>query len=330
MFNSSVKHIIKIILAKWPLFILYLSSTTFLGFLCLLYNIKLILIADLIRFTLIPFLLFLFYRIYHEEKFLRNLRKASSQGQILEAVPHGLVEKAFISSFNQLQQQRIQYEKEVQKEFKQHRDYLVMWSHEVKTPLTALSLMAENENEVASIDVQQQIALAYHQLNLILTYERLADFNHDLVFKWISVSDIIEVLIKRYAVFFIRKEITPHIKITAVKALTDPKWLSFILEQLLMNALKYSKKGASIEIEWQDNAIKIVDNGIGIDASDLPRVFEPGFTGQNGRHHNSATGMGLYIAQRISKLLDLKLTIESEISNGTSAIILIPETKIKY
>ncbi|WP_201782295.1 sensor histidine kinase [Liquorilactobacillus aquaticus] len=316
-------------MAKWPSFMMYLGSISFLGLLCFLYNIDFMLIADLIRFTFIPFVLLLFYRVYHEDKLLKKLKKAYLQGQLLSAVPHSLTERTFIEYFNRAQQQRSQYEKKIQEKFKQHRDYLVMWSHEIKTPLIALSLLAENKNEVASVDVQGQVALAYHQLDLILTYERLADFNHDLNFKWSSVDNIVETIIKKYAVFFIRKNITPRVKVSTVKILTDPKWLSFILEQLLMNALKYSKKNTLIEIEWRDNTIKIIDSGAGIDASDLPRVFEPGFTGNNGRSHDSATGMGLYLAQQISKIIGLKLTIKSKTRKGTSAILSISEDKIE-
>ncbi|KRL01115.1 ATPase histidine kinase DNA gyrase B HSP90 domain protein [Liquorilactobacillus capillatus DSM 19910] len=289
------------------------------------------LIADLIRFTLIPFILFLIYRVYHKQKLLANLKKACTQGQVLTINdPHGLIEKAFSNAFNQVQQQRLQVENGVQEQFKQHRDYLIMWSHEVKTPLTALSLLAENENEVASIDVQQQVALAYHQLDLILTYERLADFNHDLVFEWCTVDELLNVIIKKYAVFFIKKQITPQLDITNDAILTDTKWIAVILEQLLMNALKYSKTQTTITIKWRDNKIIISDTGIGIDTSDLPRVFEPGFTGENGRQHGSATGMGLYISRRISNLLGLKLVLKSQLKQGTSAILQFPREKVRH
>lgn len=328
--KNTSKMIVNSILAKWPILILYAGLMAFLFFLCILYNIKIMLIVDLIRFTLIPFFLFLAYRVYHEEKLLRSLNKAHSQGQMLTIKPHGLTEKAFIESFNRLQQQRIQYERENEEKFKKNRDYLVMWSHEVKTPLTALKLLAENENEVASIDVQQQIALAYHQLDMILTYERLADFNQDLVFKWYSMKEIVEMVIKKCAAFFIKKQITPHIKIPPVQVLTDAKWVSFILTQLLMNALKYSHEDTFIEIKWLSNRLEVNDKGIGINASDLPRVFEPGFTGENGRRQNSATGMGLYVAYQISEALNLKLDIKSQLGVGTSTLLIFPQKNIKH
>ena len=119
------------------------------------------------------------------------------------------------------------------------------------------------------------------------------------------------------------------LKVQAATILTDSKWFSFVLEQLLTNAVKYSHKKSTIQINFEAGALTIHDHGIRIAKSDLPRVFDQGFTGSNGRTHGEATGMGLYMAQRIATILDIKLVITSVENVGTTVKLIFNPKKLQ-
>lgn len=120
----------------------------------------------------------------------------------------------------------------------------------------------------------------------------------------------------------------PDIHVLTVNVLSDSKWLSFVLEQIITNAVKYSDKNSTVQIEYNNNVLKISDQGIGIAKSDLPRIFDQGFTGSNGRTHGEATGMGLYMARRVAKILDIKIDISSTENVGTTVKLIFNPKKI--
>ena len=124
--------------------------------------------------------------------------------------------------------------------------------------------------------------------------------------------------VRKFAKLFILKKIRLEFQETGATVLSDEKWLSFLLEQLLSNALKYTPAGGEISVSWEeDDTLVVADNGIGIAPEDLPRVFEQGFTGQNGRMENKSTGIGLYLCRRTADLLGHRLTITSVPGVGT-------------
>ena len=205
----------------------------------------------------------------------------------------------------------------LEQEFKERYDYLIVWSHEMKTPLTALKLMADAADVVDSSRVQKQVDNAEYQLNLLLNYERLSDFNHDIEFVSIDLLELVQQILRENMTFFVDKNLTLDVAVPHKKLLTDKKWMSFILEQILVNASKYSAPHQQIMIGYDDGVLFIQDEGIGISQSDLPKIFEAGFTGENGRKHGAATGMGLYIVKRVSEFLKIDVAVDSKLGAGT-------------
>ncbi|GAF40402.1 ATPase histidine kinase DNA gyrase B HSP90 domain protein [Agrilactobacillus composti DSM 18527 = JCM 14202] len=316
-------------LNQWPMVVGYGLALALLGGLLKLYALPTVLFWDSLRYTWLLLGLAIFGRHQVQKQQLKRLDIALKTGQVLPEDSLELVLRQYTQVFNQLQAKRLTYQRQAQQQVNAHQDYVMLWSHEIKTPLTALNLLAENDPTIDSSAVQQQVVLIQNQLDLLLNYERLANFNHDLAFKWIDLTNLVTPIIQEYAVFFVDKRLKPVLALPKLQVLTDAKWLRFMIQQVVFNAVKYANPGGTITLKWQADQLLIQDQGIGIAASDLPRVFEPGFTGSNGRQHQAATGMGLYMAQQVSHQLGLGLTITSQVGQGTQVAITFTKDQVR-
>lgn len=193
-----------------------------------------------------------------------------------------------------------------------------LWSHQMKVPLAALSLMSQTE-QLKPADVNHQLLRLDNYLANLLNYLKLTSHSSDFRFEEVEVREVVVEVVKKYRNQFLQKEIGVSIDGNwSIK--TDRKWLSFALSQIIDNALKYNKAGGSVII-CLDKGISIKDTGIGILAEDIPRLFDEGFTGYNGREHQKATGFGLYLAKRVLNQLELTIQVESQIEIGTQVTI---------
>lgn len=223
----------------------------------------------------------------------------------------------------------------------QMRDYYSMWVHQIKTPISAMKLLHEAEREelgqLICDDEQSQCLLSDNMdsfedelfrieeyVSMALQYQRVSSTENDFVLEKVSVDGVIRDTIKKYAKIMIRRHIGMNYSGTVQEVYTDGKWLAFILEQLLSNAIKYTPQDF-VKIETAKKAnlffITIKDTGIGIKAEDLPRVFEKGYTGYNGHADKKATGIGLYLCRQMADKLGHTIRIESEIGKGTKVWI---------
>ena len=156
---------------------------------------------------------------------------------------------------------------------------------------------------------------------MVLSYIRLGSNENDFVIKEYDLDNIVRQAIRKYAPLFIRKKINLDFQPTNYKVLTDEKWLVFVIEQLLSNAIKYTNKGKISIYPLEDKKLVIEDTGIGISKEDIPRIFDKGFTGYNGRTDKKATGLGLYLCKNILDKLSHKISIESEVGVKTKVIL---------
>lgn len=225
----------------------------------------------------------------------------------------------------------------------QMRDYYSMWVHQIKTPISAMKLLLEAEREELGqlmCDEEQQAAFKELSDNLdlfedelfrieeyvsmALQYQRVSSTENDFVLEKISLDGVIRDTIKKYAKIMIRRHIGINYSGTKKQVYTDEKWLAFILEQILSNAIKYTPQGfVTIETAEEKDRffITIKDTGIGIKAEDLPRVFEKGYTGYNGHADKKATGIGLYLCRQMADKLGHTIRMESELGKGTKVWI---------
>lgn len=213
-------------------------------------------------------------------------------------------------------------------------DYYTMWIHQIKTPIAAMRLLLEDRADGTGLLAGQQAAEELFKIEqyaeMALCYARLDSLSSDLLFKKYNVYGILKQEVKKYAVLFIGSGLSFSMEEFAVQAVTDEKWLAFVLEQILSNAIKYTKKGgisiygadcAGDRQEGEVSYLVIEDSGIGIRKEDLPRIFERGFTGCNGRLEKRSTGIGLYLSRQILDRLSHTIRVESEVGKGTKVIL---------
>lgn len=197
-------------------------------------------------------------------------------------------------------------------------DYYSMWSHQIKTPIAVLNLKMQ-ENELDQVILKQELFKIDQYLDMMLQYLRMNHTETDFVFEEIDLDQLIKDTVKKYAVFFIHKNLTFSLEPTNQKIISDKKWLQFVFEQVLFNAIKYTNQGGIkvyMDTEKQLELI-IEDSGIGILPEDVIRVFERGYTGFNGRTYQKASGLGLFMSKEILTKLGHRIYLTSEVGNGT-------------
>lgn len=201
-------------------------------------------------------------------------------------------------------------------------DYYTLWMHQIKTPIAAMRLALQSG---ANADVlEAELFKVERYVEMALQYVKIQDLSSDLVLREYPLAPIVSASVKKYASLFIGKRLKVEIEPIEGAVLTDSKWLSFILEQILSNAVKYTQKGG-VRIRQAGNALTIEDSGIGIRPEDLSRIFEKGYTGYNGRMNQRASGLGLYMSRRVARQLNIRIYPESTLHQGTSMTLVFPK-----
>ena len=211
---------------------------------------------------------------------------------------------------------------------KDMEDYYSLWVHQMKLPISAIKLLLETQEHLDKRLLKSELFRIDQYTNMVLTYLRMNSVDTDYHFDRYDIDTIIRPIIRKFSNEFIRKKIQLHYDESHEMILTDEKWLSFIIEQLLSNALKYTEEGF-IHIYMNDMKLVIEDSGIGIEDSDLPRIFEKGYTGLNGRYDKKASGIGLYLCKTIAEHLSHQFVIESQKNIGTKAILYLDHYDLK-
>ncbi|SHE31681.1 two-component system, OmpR family, sensor histidine kinase BraS/BceS [Atopostipes suicloacalis DSM 15692] len=198
-------------------------------------------------------------------------------------------------------------------------EYFLLWVHQIKTPITASYLLLEDDDFKNKPFLQQEILKIENYVSLALNYLKVQNPANDMDFRYVTVDEIISPLLKKYRVQFIYSKITLHYTKESHKILTEPNLTSLMIEQLLSNALKYTKKGDIwVAFDEKTKQLTIKDNGIGICEEDLPKIFDKGYAGMNGQLETKSSGIGLYLVQLISKRLEQPVHVESELGKGTT------------
>ena len=277
---------------------------------------------DLVAFKvafLLPTLIFVLYLSFACQRFIQ-LHQFLARTSV-ENLPYfpdtSLIGEDYQQLLIGLEQWHQEKYQELLKFDKDLLDLTRVWTHQMKVPIAALDLMAQTNNLTQS-DVQHQLLELDNYLNILLSYLRLQNTSTDFRFETFDVADVTRDIIKKYANQFIMKNLSVRIE-GSWRLTSDRKWLTVALEQIINNAVKYTKTGG-VTIKF-DESITIADTGIGILPEDLPRLFEHGFTGYNGRHHQKSTGLGLYLTKEILDKLELTVTMTSQVEQGTEVKI---------
>ena len=211
-------------------------------------------------------------------------------------------------------------------EKREARDYYTTWVHQIKTPLSVMQMLVKTEDTETNRAIATELFRTESYVDMALGYIRLGDDSNDLVIRECDLDELVRASIRRFAPQFIARKLTLNYEPNKVKVVTDGKWFSFLLEQLLSNAVKYTYEGGVTITLTEDAKVIVRDTGIGIAPEDVPRIFDKGYTGFNGRLAGNAsgersTGLGLYLCNKIAHKLEVGLSVESEIGKGSTFTI---------
>ena len=269
-----------------------------------------------LSFALIVFVFdFLKYVKLHKQReiLLKNITLMTQQLPKAET----FAEEEFMQMIERLREINFQTINKYEHQISDSIDYYTTWVHQIKTPISVMQMILKSNDTDENRELLDQLFKIEQYVEMVLCYFRLNSYSTDFVIKEYDLDKIIRNSIRKYASMFIRKKIKLEYSGTDMKVLTDEKWLSFIIEQLLSNAIKYTEKGKIEIVVTEDKILKISDTGIGIADEDLPRIFEKGFTGLNGRDGKKSTGLGLYISKSIADNLSHKISAQSKIGKGS-------------
>lgn len=313
--------------------LLYIITLALLKFVFFLYNLP----SDALNYgfllvlVLAGILFFIdFCEFYKRHKELVLVEKNMQDALLDLPEPDTLIENDYQDLLEKLEEIRRKLKSEEIISKQEMQDYYGMWVHQIKTPISAMRMLLqtmedEYPEEKKLRELKAELFRIEQYVEMVLTYLRMEDIASDLKLESYSLDELIRASIRKYSQMFILKRI--HLEYQAVNqtVITDKKWFCFVIEQILSNALKYTEKGGIIQIftKQESNQLWLVieDNGIGIWEEDLPRVFERGFTGYNGRADKKSTGIGLYLCKKVMGRLRHQIRIESKVGVGTQVFL---------
>lgn len=227
------------------------------------------------------------------------------------------------------QEKRCQREqKESREKLVRSREYYTRWSHQIKTPIAAMELLLQEEPaDVRAL--KRELLKTSQYVEMALSYQRMEGDGNDLVIQRYELRPVVMQAVKKVSPLLIHKHISFSAGDLSGEVLTDEKWLVFVLEQLLTNASKYTKEGGSVRIGQENGLLVLRDTGIGIRPEDLPRIFEWGYTGYNGRLDKRSTGVGLALVKQVMEMLGNKMAIRSVLGEGTEVFLDLRRTELE-
>lgn len=214
---------------------------------------------------------------------------------------------------------------------REKEDFFAMWAHQIKTPIAALNLLLQSKETDTGM-CRQELFKIEGYVEMALNYLRFDGMSNDMVLSSVSLSSMAKQVVKKFRTVFIHKHISVQLENLDYNILTDEKWFVFVLEQIVSNAVKYTNEGSvtiSAREEGRRILVEIKDTGIGIQSEDIPRLFQKGFTGYNGRMDKKASGLGLYLSKGVCNKLGHGLDVESVRGEGTKVTISVYNEKVK-
>ena len=202
--------------------------------------------------------------------------------------------------------------------------YYTLWVHQTKTPIAAMRLVLDGMDTTEAAQLRLELFKIEQYADLALRYVKLSDIASDLVIAPCELADIVRESVRKFAVPFVYGRLSVDVRPIQRALTTDARWLGFILEQVLSNAVKYTVTGG-VTVAFSGNALTVTDTGVGIRAEDLPRIFEKGYTGYNGRMDTRASGIGLYLAKKAADALHVGISVDSTLGVGTTVTLLLPD-----
>ena len=274
-------------------------------------------------------MVFDFLRVKREHEALSSIH--SMTDVIAESLPRtdGIMDEDYQQILHLLSEEHNHYRTQTNRKYADMIDYYTVWAHQIKTPIASMRLHLQNEDSALSRKLTSDLHRIEQYVEMVLTFLRLNSESTDYVIKEYDLDKIIKQAVRKFSSEFIGRKLSLVYNPVNTTVITDEKWLSFVIEQVLSNALKYTPSGSITITLENEKTLRIRDTGIGIAPEDLPRIFENGYTGYNGRADKKASGIGLYLCKRICNNLGHTITARSMVDVGTIIDIDLLQTKLE-
>ncbi|MEG0295748.1 MAG: sensor histidine kinase [Clostridium sp.] len=323
------------IYSKLPYLIMNLIIFMFIVVIMKIVDTNLSVIFFIFLIWFMPLVIYLILDFVNKKRFYDNISGILSKLDKKYLLPEVIKKPKFyegevlydiLQESNRAMHENVSYYKILQSEY---REYIEAWVHEIKTPIALTKLVGENsEGKVKNIITSETKKIEGY-VDQVLYYSRSTDVSKDYIVKEFEISEVLKTVIRNNRRDFINKKITIDVDNVSGRVITDSKWVGFIINQIIVNSIKYSKENntmirAYTRVQEESIALVIEDNGVGICSNDLPRVFDKGFTGENGRVYGKSTGIGLYLSKKLCNKLGLGITLNSTYGEGTTVKIVFP------
>lgn len=302
---------------------LIMALMIFVGIFTVVFSLYELPVEAVVYASLLCFALLVLYGIYDYIRFLRKHRRLyelkSDIAISVDMLPVAMnqIEQDYRDLVQALFMDKQQYIARSDREGSDMLDYYTLWVHQIKTPIAAMRLILQGDATDQYNELQAQLFKIEQYVEMVMAYLRVGSESTDFLLKEYELEGMVKQAVRKYASMFIRKKISVKLGQLKAKVLTDEKWLCFVIEQVISNAIKYTKDG-NISIDSENETTLVIrDTGIGIAPEDLPRICEKGFTGYNGRSDKRASGIGLYLTKQILMKLGHDISFESEVGKGT-------------
>ncbi len=232
---------------------------------------------------------------------------------------------------NQLLIENRQLKNTIDIERKDLEEYFLLWVHQIKTPITVSDLILQKEKNPYTCQLKEQMFYIREYTNMAINYMKLKDRQADMDIAEVEIDKLLKSLLRKYSGLFIDKNISLDYQPIDIKIITDARWATILIEQILANALKYTNSGKiTLSFDRDKNALKVKDTGIGIKSEDINKIFDRGYSGFNGRINEKSSGIGLYLVKKIAILLNIKIDVCSTVNVGSEFIICFPKQSYNF
>lgn len=230
---------------------------------------------------------------------------------------------------NQVREEKKALEESTLRKQKELEDYFLLWIHQMKTPIMAASLLLESDSLSAdsnALRVKSRLMEINRYANMAMSYLKLMHDSTDMDLTEVRIKPLVTGILKRYALFFIEQDDRVEVELEGSdRVVSDARWLSILIEQLISNAVKYTRGGRIlIHFDPEAKVLSIKDTGAGIPKQDLPKIFEKGYSGFNGRATDKSSGLGLFLVDTIARRLSIRIEVQSAVGQGTCFELTFP------
>ncbi|MGI6004823.1 MAG: sensor histidine kinase [Christensenellales bacterium] len=314
------------LLSRRALFVFFLLVVFFFALVYFLYDLDMRPIAYslvILTFIFCGYIAVDAVRFASKARVLENIQKNLSASSSDFPRPSGCIEEQYQRIIETLYAIIQRTCDELSGAHSEQMDYYTMWMHQIKVPISAMQMALESQDHPDPV-MRQELFRVDQYVEMALAYVKMRQMASDLVIRPYRIDEIVRDSIRKYSPLFIYKKL--HISAGGEKAqvCTDSKWLGFVFEQVLSNAVKYTQPGGTITVVYDEHALSVEDTGIGIRQEDMHRIFEKGYTGYNGRLDKRASGLGLYMAKRVADALSVNIRIKSTLGEGTKVRLVLP------